>query len=625
MDMERRVILFLILSVLVMLMFSSLMRQQQIPETQQETQPIGTPGQPAISQTARDMVTTGTQRHKDLTIARKEITEEYTTTPPADIESLPLEKEEKIRVHTHNYYITFSNLGAHPVSWLMTTTNPQNSKKISKEDLPSTDSMVELIPQWIPFTINREYPLDVTLLEYGGSIHNEFHNLPFTATKRTNADGDIVVDFLSESNKQNIRVRKIFTIPSRGYNFDLKIEVMNEGDAKMVFDHYGLGMGVIWGAGIASLEEEEKGAESRYYSAIFKQDDKVKKVTPHIDKTATYSGKIWWGGLQSRFYLAAMISSNTPFAHFSATVKEKNLIGLDREEIKQKARSLGTSEVWVSRFVLEPGQRYETAMEGFAGPKYYDVLHNTGYDLHKSLFGFLRPFCVILLKIMQVFYDITANYGWAIIMLTLLVRVLAYPLTIKGMRIQAKSMAEQRRIRPLIDELNKKYKDNPALKNKKLMELYKEHGINPLAPLRGCLPMLLQMPIFFALYILLMQSMELKGESFLWIADLSGPDKLLTFDFSLPIVGSHLNLLPILMGASQYFISRLSATGGTADPMQRQMAIIFPLFFMFILYNFPSGLILYWLVSNALQVGQQLVVNKHVKEHLSEYETADRK
>jgi YidC/Oxa1 family membrane protein insertase len=219
---------------------------------------------------------------------------------------------------------------------------------------------------------------------------------------------------------------------------------------------------------------------------------------------------------------------------------------------------------------------------------------------------------------MQFFYRITTSYGLAIIMLTLIVRAVTFPLTIKGMRIQAKAMAEQQKIKPQIEELNKKYKDNPGLKNKKLMELYKQHGINPLAPLRGCLPMLFQMPIFFALYILLMQSIELKGQEFLWIADLAAPDKLFTFDFTLPIIGSNFNLLPILMGMSQFITSKISMAKTSGDPMQRQFAIMFPLFFMLILYNFPSGLVLYWLISNMLQVGLQLLVNKNVKEHMSE-------
>jgi YidC/Oxa1 family membrane protein insertase len=181
------------------------------------------------------------------------------------------------------------------------------------------------------------------------------------------------------------------------------------------------------------------------------------------------------------------------------------------------------------------------------------------------------------------------------------------------MKLQAKAMAEQAKIRPYIEEINEKYKDNPQMKNKKIMELYKEHGINPLGFLRGCLPLLIQMPIFISLYFLLSETFELKGETFLWIRDLSGPDKLVTFGMTLPVIGRYLNLLPILMGVSQIFVSKYSSSAA-ADPSQKTMMYFFPIFFMFIVYNLSSGLVLYWLISNILQSGQQMIINKHMKQ-----------
>lgn len=610
MDMERRIILFMVLSVLILLLFSMMQPQK----------PVESPVTPEQVPAEQGIATTPLSERPAPEL-KPEVSRPIEYPTSEGVEVLNFDEAQKVFVRTKNYYVTFSTLGARPISWLTSPKNPVNEKS---DEVPSTSTMVELIPQWLPFSASREFPFDITLLEYGGGIHNEFRTMLYQVSRYVTPEGDKVIEFTSPSNQQNIRVKKIFRFPPEGYMFKFAVKVINEGDAKLVFDNDGVGMSVIWGAGLDSHKGPQLSADLRYFHAIFYLGNKLKKVTPKLNKAFSYFGNITWGGLESRFYLAVLISPEAEFKKFATTVKERNLIGLSEDEIKHLSRLVSTAELSLPRFVLEPGKSYEQTIEAFVGPKYYDVLRETGYGLQKSLFGWLRPFCVILLKIMQAFYKITLNYGWSIILLTIVVRVVTYPLTIKGMRIQAKAMAEQQRIRPLIEALNQKYKDNPALKNKKLMELYKEHGINPLAPLRGCLPMLIQMPIFFALYILLIQAIELKGQSFLWITDLSGPDKLLTFNFSIPFLGSNLNLLPILMGISQFLISKISSPGGAVDPMQRQMALLFPIFFTVLLYNFPSGLILYWLVSNILQVGQQLIVNKYVKEHLSEQKTGSK-
>jgi YidC/Oxa1 family membrane protein insertase len=153
------------------------------------------------------------------------------------------------------------------------------------------------------------------------------------------------------------------------------------------------------------------------------------------------------------------------------------------------------------------------------------------------------------------------------------------------------------------------------------MALYKEHGISPLAPLRGCLPMLIQIPIFFALYSLLSQSIDLRGASFLWIDDLSGPDKLVDLTaygmaFQIPLLGwrvTSLNLLPILMGVSQFLMSKLTPTP-TQDASQKQMMLIFTIMFPIMLYNFPSGLFIYWLINNVWQSVHQLIANRIIRK-----------
>jgi YidC/Oxa1 family membrane protein insertase len=185
-----------------------------------------------------------------------------------------------------------------------------------------------------------------------------------------------------------------------------------------------------------------------------------------------------------------------------------------------------------------------------------------------------------------------------------------------AIKAQAKTMAEQQRVKPLLDKLNEKYKDDPSKKSQEMMKLYREHGINPLGAMRGCFPMLLQMPIFFALYALLAQAVEIRGQSFWWIQDLAQPDRLIPFGgFVLPIVGwTALNILPILMAVTQYFTSKLM-TSNVSDPTQRQIMALMPIFFVFILYNMPAGLMLYWTVQNIWQIGHTVLTKRYVAMH----------
>lgn len=169
-------------------------------------------------------------------------------------------------------------------------------------------------------------------------------------------------------------------------------------------------------------------------------------------------------------------------------------------------------------------------------------------------------------------------------------------------------MKEMQVLQPKIEALRKAYKDNPQRMNKEIMELYKEHKVNPFG---GCLPLLLQMPIFFALYQALMRSIALKGASFLWIKDLSEPDRLFMLPFSIPVLGNEINILPIVMAIgmfAQQKISMSQAATGTSADQQKMMMILMPLMFGLIFYHMPSGLVLYWFVNSALMLFYQFKI-----------------
>ncbi|MBI4972952.1 MAG: membrane protein insertase YidC, partial [Candidatus Omnitrophica bacterium] len=151
--------------------------------------------------------------------------------------------------------------------------------------------------------------------------------------------------------------------------------------------------------------------------------------------------------------------------------------------------------------------------------------------------------------------------------------------------------------------------DNPQRLNKEIMQLYREHKVNPFG---GCLPLILQIPIFFALYQVLMRSVSLKGANFLWIKDLSGPDRLFTLPFSLPVLGNEINLLPILMTIGMFIQQKISmaASGSASNEQQKMMLILFPLMFGFIFYHMPAGLVLYWFINSTLMLVYQFRVSR---------------
>ncbi|HMP75464.1 MAG TPA: membrane protein insertase YidC [Kiritimatiellia bacterium] len=253
---------------------------------------------------------------------------------------------------------------------------------------------------------------------------------------------------------------------------------------------------------------------------------------------------------------------------------------------------------------IEPGQAIERASTLYAGPMKFSELH--AMRLHQvdvMEFGMWAPIGKLLLRVLNFLHAHIPpyNYGIAIILLTLIVRIIFWPVTHKS----TESMKRMAAVAPLVTELRAKYKDNPQKQQQEIMALYKEHKVNPLG---GCLPMLIQIPVFIALFVVLRSAIELRFASFLWIADLSEAENLLPglLPFGLP-----LNILPLLMAGTMYLQMKLSPSAG--DPAQQKiMAIMMPGMMLVFLYNFASGLALYWTTQNVLMIVQQMMMKKNV-------------
>ncbi len=229
------------------------------------------------------------------------------------------------------------------------------------------------------------------------------------------------------------------------------------------------------------------------------------------------------------------------------------------------------------------------SFNGYLGPKEYLTLKSIDPVLTNAIeYGWFTFASAPLFKVLMFLHSIFGNWGWAIIALVLIVRLILFPLTYKGML----SMQKMKDLAPKIKDIKEKYKSDPQRMNAAVMETYKKHGANPLG---GCLPMILQMPVFFAIYRVLLNSVELQGAPWiLWIDDLSRMDTIY--------------VLPLLMGASMYYQQKLTPNNMT-DPMQQKVFQFLPVIFTFFFITFPSGLVLYWFVNNLFSIAQQFLVN----------------
>ncbi len=259
---------------------------------------------------------------------------------------------------------------------------------------------------------------------------------------------------------------------------------------------------------------------------------------------------------------------------------------------------------------LAPGQVIERQIHLFAGPKEFQTLARIGDRFNNNLdlvmgFGFWGFFSkALLLGMNWLHHTLKFSYGWAIVAITIIIKVVFWPLT----QASTRSMKRMQLLQPQMKAIQEKYKEDPVKMNKKVMEFMKEHKVSPLG---GCLPMVLQIPVFFGFYRMIQSAIELRGAPFLWVGDLSNPDTLFVIPglsfipfLGIPGVGLPINLLPLIMGVTMLWQARLTPPSPGMDPTQAKIMRYMPLMFMAFLYNFSAGLTLYWTVQNLLTIAQ---------------------
>ena len=372
-----------------------------------------------------------------------------------------------------------------------------------------------------------------------------------------------------------LQLLKIFTLsPDNGLN-SITVTAVNTSGKTQVLPAWEM----FLGPGLGTVKSEEKENASLWKAEYTYQEAGLKHPTIKELKDDPAKEDPVWAGLNNRYFLAALVGGDLQKPRPYRT-QEK--VGEDKAPVLA---------VPFAACELRPGEKREWTMSFYFGPKDYQHLQKLGNGLDRSVdFGYslIAPLAKLANSALGYFYKLTGNYGVAIIIISVLLQLMLTPLSFKSY----KAMAVMKKIQPEMQSIQKRYKDDPKRMNQEVMDLYKRHGTNPLG---GCLPMLLQIPVFFALFNALRNSWTLHGAPFaFWIKDLSAKDPFY--------------VLPLVMGGIMFLQQYM--TPQTSDPAQATMMKWMPVIFTFMFLSFPSGLVIYWLINSIWGFAQSMYLQK---------------
>ena len=420
--------------------------------------------------------------------------------------------------------------------------------------------------------------------------------------------------------RSGLTLKKTYTFyPEKNY-IDLSVEFQNRSGRDKTLANNDIAYSLIWGSSIDWKKDKKR--KSTYDIQELKYLSDKGDLEEGEEKTKSVNA-FRWIGMHDRYFLLAVIPVEK-----NGAVRTLKKVRSAYVSITKKKDKAGT-EIKLSRFALNRetmglsrNRKSVDYYRIFLGPKKYALLNDTSvasYELDKILktsFPLLGPVITWLgNRIEQLMYLVhgnAINFGLVIILVTIIIKLLLHPLTHKS----TVSMRKMQLLQPKITALKEQYKSDSQMMNRKMMELYKKEKVNPMG---GCLPILLQIPIFISLYRVLPRMIDLKNVSFLWIKDLSSPDTVATIEAfkNIPLIPMDINILPLIMtvfGVIQSKLSTATQPGAVATPQQGpgqgKMMMFMQVFILFILYKMPAGLILYWTTQTILAILQQLYINK---------------
>jgi YidC/Oxa1 family membrane protein insertase len=514
--------------------------------------------------------------------------------------------EQRVFIDTGLAAVTLSNAGGDLVSY----------KLKEHRDGNEADGLVEMILS----------PAGAGPAGAGAESHaftvalGDINAAPLSALFNVNRVSDLIVEFYrdfalapqpGEAEARRFRLTKRYEFKPRDYMFELTI-TLDGGHSVSGFNFSGLAYSLSCGPQIGpAFEKLDQRSEYRMYYAY--ANGKLKQEKPgNNPNSEAIRPRPAWAAVAGKYFTLIAVPFSSQYEMAFSTRSEPGIPGASRLYVLRPALNSSRTED-TYRFYLGPKNQpalaaYNTGENGF---KLRDMQLQ---EVTKAAGGFMSipPVEALLKWFLMIFYRVIPNYGVAILLLTLLVKVLMFPLTKKS----SESTLRMQTLAPKIKEIQEKYKDNPQKMNAEMAEFYKKEGYNPLA---GCLPMLLQIPIFFAMYNLFNNHFDLRGALFIpgWIPDLSLPESVWNFaPARLPLLGwSDIRLLPFIYVGSQLLYGKVTQTPDQQGNTQMKMMLYaMPVIFFFVLYDVPSGLLLYWIMSNVLTMVQQMVINKYLKK-----------
>lgn len=539
--MEKRIILFLVLSMAVIVLYPYLLEKMGIakrPAPASKAAPAS-----ALPQLAQTAVQVPPPANASATIP---------------VRALVGEHEQEVTVETDLVKVVFSNRGGVIKHWELKryqNTDPKQPKPIQL--VPADEKGVTLIP---PLTVEV---LDARLQERMAKGLYVVSGKDLSLSEGQPA-GEI--GFSYADSETGAQVTKRLTFHHGSYLVDLTVETSGVSSSTT------LSLGTNFG-----IHEWQEGFVG-FIGPATNSGGKLDKATP--DKEDLRSGQVKWAAMQDKYFLAAAIPADA-VPHIGVVRKEGERL------VSVGLRTPAVPGIVASRYRL------------FVGPKEYDTLAALKIELEETIdFGwfiygswsFVRAVAKPVFYAIRHLHDLTHNYGVAIIIVTIGIKLLLAPLAYKSY----KSMKDMAAVQPELMALQKKYADDRDRLNKELIKLYKDKKVNPVG---GCLPMFFQIPIFVALFNILYMTIELRQAPFmLWVKDLSVQDPYY--------------VLPILMGVTMFIQQKIQPT--TMDPKQAQIMLLLPVFLTFLFITFPAGLVLYWLTNNVLTIAQQVVTDRYL-------------
>ncbi len=494
-----------------------------------------------------------------------------------NIEEKPYSTEpngKSVTIETPLYKGVIDTSGARIISWEL-----RDYQQTTSKDSPIVNLFKDSPPSF--YTILRLHEIDVPQIipyKYEGISHIDL------------SEGTKEMVFHWEGS-EGVSIKKIYEFDSATYSVKQRFEVTNNLERDLPERLH-----ISW---YGKIENLGRGGDTKKFITLVSGE--VEKLDKVPEKETLYKGDIDWFGYTGKYFITSML----PEIGGETSIK---VVPQSEGDIVRAVYSYPQS-------TIPAGKTSTRNWEAYLGPLEYNYLKPLGSGMEEAVdYGYLGVLAKPMLDFLKFLNSYIHNYGLSIIAITIIIRVLFLPLTVKSMVSMKESAMKMEKLKPKMDELKEKYKDDKAKQNAELMKLYTSSGVNPLSTLGGCLPMLVQLPVFIALYDVLLHSIDLRHSSFLWVKDLAEPETL----FDIPGIGIPFRILPLLMGVSWYVSQKMTpmtmTPGNEQMQLQMKMMQFMPIIFTVLFWGLPSGLIIYWTVSNILSIGQQIYVNRRIKK-----------